>query len=255
MRLDQWLVKHQKVRSRSQAEELIKRGEVLILSSEKNLWIKILKPSYEVNEAFDPKNIKIESVISEFVARSGYKLKKALEHVRFDVEGLNCLDVGQSTGGFSQVLLESNAKKVIGVDVGQNQISADLRKYQNLICFENLDIRKAGENEVFVKESPFEFVVVDVSFISLLNVLDPILNFIKPDGHVLALVKPQFELTKSDLDKKGLVKDPSKYKDVEAKIKNYITAMEGIMFLDFFKSSLEGKDGNVEFFVYLKKLK
>ena len=223
MRLDQWLVKYFKVRSRTQAEELIKRGEVQILNEKTLTWQKASKPSMSLNENFNPEHLKVESVLMGYVARSGYKLQKALEVIssmslNFNVKGLKCLDVGQSTGGFSQVLLEAGADLVVGLDVGSGQLSPELKDHPNIISFENLDIRKAKENEDFVNHSPFDMAVVDVSFISLTQVIDSILPFIKPKGQVLALVKPQFELTSKDLDKKGRVKSESKYLEVQTNI-------------------------------------
>ncbi len=253
MRLDQWLVKHQKVRSRSQAEELIKRGDVFVFNLKENVWIKVSKPSLEIDEHFNSDHLKIESVISNFVSRSGYKLKKALEHLNLSVSGLKCLDVGQSTGGFSQVLLESNADYVVGVDVGKNQLSEDLLKYENLKCFENLDIRNSSNNIEFIKQSPFDVAVIDVSFISLTQVLATVLSLLKPNGHIVALVKPQFELSKNDLDKKGIVKDKKNFLMVENKIKDFVNGFEEMEFKDFFTSKLEGKDGNIEFFIYVTK--
>jgi 23S rRNA (cytidine1920-2'-O)/16S rRNA (cytidine1409-2'-O)-methyltransferase len=276
MRLDQWLVKHQKVRSRTQAEELIKRGEVFILNEKTSEWQKVLKPSFDLDNNFNPDNLKIDSVLMGYVARSGYKLEKALEVISsmylsskttdlnlqnanqkdsnttyFNIKGLKCLDVGQSTGGFSQALLEAGADLVVGLDVGTGQLSPELKGHSKLISFENLDIRKAKDNEDFVSYSPFDLAVVDVSFISLTQVLDSILQFIKPEGQVLALVKPQFELTSKDLDKKGRVKSEAKYQEVQTKITDYVLE-HGLKVEAYFVSQLEGKDGNTEFFIYLK---
>lgn len=251
MRLDQWLVKNQKVRSRTQAEELIKRGEVSILDPKTSEWQAVQKPSFEVNDEFDPEHLKISSVLLDYVARSGYKLEKALEHLKIRLTGFNCLDVGQSTGGFSQALLEKGALTVVGLDVGSNQLSEDLRKYNNLFCFENLDIRKAKDNPDLVAHTPFDLAVVDVSFISLTQVLDYIVPLLKVGAQGLALVKPQFELTARDLDKKGLVKSTDKYLEVETKIRNHLKELK-LQCLDYFKSELEGKDGNTEFFVHFK---
>lgn len=273
MRLDQWLVKYNKVRSRTQAEELIKRGEVLILNEKTSTWQKASKPSMSLDENFNPEHLKIESVLMGYVARSGYKLQKALEVIgsmslsskttdsnsqnsnkaHFNVKGMKCLDVGQSTGGFSQALLEAGADLVVGLDVGSGQLNPELKNHPKLISFENLDIRKAKENEDFVNHSPFDMAVVDVSFISLTQVIDSILPFIKPKGQLLALVKPQFELTSKDLDKKGRVKSESKYLEVQTKIKDHVLKL-GLKVEAYFVSELEGKDGNTEFFIYLKSV-
>lgn len=252
MRLDQWLVKNHKVRSRSQAEELIKRGDVCILDPKSKSWIKILKPSYPMDEDFEVENIKIESVLADYVARSGYKLNKSLQSLNINPEGLFCLDVGQSTGGFSQELLQSKAKFVVGLDVGKNQLSDELKKSTNLKSFENLDIRNALENSEFINFVPFDLAVVDVSFISLTQVLKHVVLCLKSGGRVIALVKPQFELSKNDLDKKGRVKQDSKYQLVEDKIKTHIAHQLKCEILDYIPSQLDGKEGNKEFFVHFK---
>ena len=251
MRLDRWLVKHQRVRSRTQAEELIKRGEVSIYDLKTSEWKEVLKPSFEIKEEFDPDHLKISSVLLDYVARSGYKLEKALEHLKIRLTGLNCLDVGQSTGGFSQALIEKGALYVVGLDVGSNQLSEDLLKYPHLFCFENLDIRKAKDNPDLVAHTPFDLVVVDVSFISLTQVLEDIVPLLKVGAQGIALVKPQFELTAQDLDKKGLVKSADKYLEVESKIRNHLQHLK-LQCLDYFQSELDGKDGNTEFFVHFK---
>ncbi len=254
MRLDQWLVQELKVRSRSQAEELIKRGEVKVYNLGLGAWLKIFKPSFKIDQNIDPSLVKITSVLLDYVARSGYKLEKAVEHVGLKIQQLNCLDVGQSTGGFSQFLLNKKAKLVVGVDVGVGQLDPKLSRIPNLISFENLDFRDAHKNKEFLEYSPFDLVVIDVSFISLVHILESVPGFLTLSGKVLALVKPQFELSKKDLDKRGRVKDLDKYEDVEIKIKNFIEENKRLKLLDFFQSELEGKDGNKEFFIYLQKL-
>lgn len=255
MRLDQWLLKNQMVRSRSQAEELIKRGDVKVLNLRTQTWDVITKPSFVVSEDLDVDGVKVHSDISEYVSRSGFKLYKALEHLKVNVEGLKCLDVGQSTGGFSQVLLEQQAGLVVGLDVGHNQLNEKLKNHKNLLSFENLDIRNVKSNSEFIKLCPFDLVVIDVSFISLTQVLSAVADLIHRDSKIVALVKPQFELSKVDLDKKGRVKDEKKLLEVESKIKDYIKIQLPFEILEYFPSDLEGKDGNKEFFIYLKNLK
>ncbi len=250
MRLDHWLVHHQKVRSRSQAEELIKRGDVAILDSKSFEWKKILKPSYLVADNFNPEHLKIESTLAGYVARSGYKLERALSTLNLNVKGLKCLDVGQSTGGFSQTLLEAGAQIVVGLDVGKGQLNPDLLKYPNLISFENLDIRRANESNDFLSYCPFDLAVIDVSFISLTHIFDSLLKFLKPKAQILALVKPQFELEAKDLDKKGRVRNAKDFLKVENKIKDHILKL-GLSLESYFVSELEGKDGNVEFFIFM----
>ncbi len=252
MRLDQWLVLQNKVRSRSQAEELISRGEVSLFDPKTKSWAILKKASYKVLEHVTEEQIKVESELTSFVARSGIKLKKALEKIKFNVEGLKCLDVGQSTGGFTQVLIENKADLVVGLDVGAGQLSDDLKNNLKIKSFENLDIRLAKKNIDFKLNLPFDFVVIDVSFISLTQVLGSIPELLKPKASVLALVKPQFELSAKDLDRKGLVKGKDKFIEVEAKIKTFVQGMKQFKILDYFQSELLGKEGSLEFFIYLK---
>ena len=253
MRFDQWLVKNKDIRSRSQAEELIKRGDVEIFDLVKKEWRVIKKTSHILVEDFDPTNVRIRSELSNFVSRAGYKLMKAFEMIEHSVEGLRCLDVGQSTGGFSQVLIQKKAEIVVGLDVGTNQLSESLHRYKNLYSFEGLDIRNAQKNKEFTRFALFDFAVVDVSFISLTHVLDDIVDLLKSQGNLLALVKPQFELSKVDLDKKGRVKSEEKLNEVENKILSYIDHQKKFKVLNFFPSALEGKEGNKEFFIFLRK--
>lgn len=254
MRLDLWLVKNKGVRSRSQAEEFIKRGDVHIFDPDQDKWIVAQKTSQDISEDFDTSFIKVESVLAEFVSRAGFKLKKALEHIKFNVSGLKCLDVGQSTGGFSQVLIDNKATLVVGLDVGTNQLNESLHHYKNLYSFEGLDIRNAKKNKEFIRFAPFDFCVVDVSFISLTQVLDDIEELLKNKGYLLALVKPQFELSREDLDKKGRVKMASKLDEVQIKITEFVKSSQKFQVLEYFPSALEGKDGNKEFFIYARKV-
>lgn len=253
MRFDQWLVKNKDIRSRSQAEDLIKRGDVQVFDLIKNEWKVVKKTSYDLAEDFDPSNVRVQSELSEFVSRAGYKLKKAFEVIELSIEGQSCLDVGQSTGGFSQVLIEKKASVVVGLDVGTNQLNESLHRYKNLYSFEGLDIRNAKKNNEFIRFAPFDFGVVDVSFISLTQVLDDIETLLKSNGFLLALVKPQFELSRDDLDKKGRVKSDDKLTEVKTKIVNFVETQKKFKVLDYFPSALEGKEGNKEFFIFLKR--
>lgn len=250
MRLDQWLVKTNKVRSRTQAEELIKRGEVQILVN--SAWKVVTKPAHKVEDHVLEDHIKIESDISKFVARSGYKLEKALEHLNLMVAGKRCVDVGQSTGGFTQVLIDQEADLVVGLDVGKDQLCSQFKSHLKVKCFENLDIRTAAEHPELKALAPFDLAVVDVSFISLTLVLNPILNILRQDAVILALVKPQFELSSSQLDRRGLVKGEDLLLEVEKKIEDFIAEDQRLQILDYFPSALPGKEGNLEFFAYIR---
>jgi 23S rRNA (cytidine1920-2'-O)/16S rRNA (cytidine1409-2'-O)-methyltransferase len=252
MRLDQWLVLNKKVRSRSQAEEVISRGEVSLFDSKKSVWTVLTKASYKVLDEVTSDQIKVESELTSYVARSGLKLKRAIERLNLNIQHLKCLDVGQSTGGFTQVLLEKGATQVIGLDVGTAQLSSELLSHPKVISFENLDIRSAQNNLEFKKYTPFQMIVVDVSFISLTLVLESLQDLLIPGGQVLALVKPQFEVSAKELDKKGLIKNPETLKTVQEKIYDFVKSKTDFKIEAYLSSELEGKDGNKEFFIYLK---
>jgi 23S rRNA (cytidine1920-2'-O)/16S rRNA (cytidine1409-2'-O)-methyltransferase len=252
MRLDQWLVLNKKVRSRSQAEEVISRGEVSFFDPKKSIWIVLTKASYKVLDEITEDQIKVESELTSYVARSGLKLKRAIERLKLNIQDLKCLDVGQSTGGFTQVLLEKGATQVIGLDVGTAQLSSEFLSHPNVISFENLDIRSAQNNLEFKKYTPFQMIVVDVSFISLTLVLESLQDLLIPGGQVLALVKPQFEVSAKELDKKGLIKNPETLKTVQEKIYDFVKSKTDFTIEAYLTSELEGKDGNKEFFIYLK---
>lgn len=253
MRLDLWLLKHLKVRSRAQARDVIHRQEVYIFDQNKKVWNKNFKASFDIGEEFNPEHIEVRSELLTYVARSGLKLQRALESKSISVQGLKGLDVGQSTGGFTQVLLKNDATQVVGVEVGHSQLDMILKADPRVVLFEKLDIREAHLNLEFVKYSPFQFCVVDVSFISLTKIIDKILKIMDDNTYILALVKPQFELTKAQLNKAGVVKDPKKYIDVENKIIEFVKKIPNCSLEDYFPSELDGQDGNKEFFVYIKK--
>lgn len=251
MRIDQWLFVKGLARSRTHAEDMIRRGDVSVMTSKG--WESVTKAAYKIDEAFPLENIKIESELTKYVSRGGLKLEKALLHLKLTPQNLKVLDVGQSTGGFTDCLLQAGASEVIGVEVGRDQLDGKIKADQRNITFEGLDIRQAHLNEVFMRLTPFDLVVIDASFISLHHILPSVLELIAPQGQVLALVKPQFELTAKDLNKKGIVKSAAKLELVQNLIRDYVRGLSGVKELDYFQSEEKGKDGNVEYFIFLEK--
>lgn len=244
MRLDLFLVQHKNVESRTRAQDLIAQGLVLF----KN---KVLsKPSLDVTEDMFSEITITENNLSQYVSRAGFKLAGALDHIQQNVEGLKVLDVGQSTGGFTDALLQRGVKQVIGLDVGTAQLHDKIKNDKRVTYFENLNVKDISSHAL-AKEI-FDGIVCDVSFISLTKVVVFLEPLLKTKGFFLLLVKPQFECGPQALDKNGIVSDPDVYKVIQS---NITSLCEKIFHgkTVFFESSITGKDGNKEFFIYGKK--
>ena len=242
MRLDHFLVEKKIFKSRTQAQEAIKNGLVSVFIN-KN-WIVQKKTSFICSEAT---KIKCDTSDFNWASRAGLKLERALKHLKLNLNGKTALDVGQSTGGFTDVLLSLGVKKVIGVDVGKDQLDEKLRADARVVFYENQDARDLS----CIKNQVIDFFSVDLSFISLLKVAPEIHSKLhKDEVKGLFLVKPQFEVGRSLIGKGGLVKASEVHLQCE---KNIIEGLEAIGFkvLDYFPSGLKGKDGNQEFFCFV----
>lgn len=235
MRLDLYLTKNFNIQSRNKANELIKSNKVKVNG------LIISKPSFIVEDGH-------EIVLLEedfYVSRAAYKLKFFLEELNLDLKNSLALDIGSSTGGFAQILLENSVKSVTCVDVGSNQLHERVKVDSRVIFFENTDIRDFKSSEIF------DIVTCDISFISILNVIDSInsLNFKK----FIILFKPQFEVgTNVKRDKKGVVKD----KNAITKARdNFLAKTISLNWKLLYsnKSKLQGKDGNEEELFYFSK--
>lgn len=245
LRLDQALVAWGLAPSRTKAQEMIRSGEIEIENS--GQWSVCL----DVSKSVDPgekDRFRVGSAATtlQYVSRGGHKLAAALDYLQLSVAGLKCLDVGQSTGGFSDALLQRGVAHVIGVDVGSGQLHPKLSQDPRVQPHEQTHIE-----EFFAKlASPLlvDLCVVDVSFISLTKVL-PILGFnFKPGVRLLALVKPQFEVGPQALGKGGVVKDARLFDIVKEQIK--VAAHQSSFRNDaYFASAVKGQDGNQEFFL------
>ncbi len=270
MRIDQLLVHHQHASTRSQAQRLIADG---VLWQQGDVWKRVLKNGDEVPE--DAPLQLLNTAEARYVSRGGLKLEAALAHVQLDVRGMACLDVGQSTGGFTDCLLQRGAASVVGVDVGCAQLHPQLRTDPRVLCVEKVNARaltaddllqayedSIGEQGVFDSEgSPddtdqavhtfapsFDLIVADLSFISQTLVLPAVLALLKPGGRLLTLVKPQFELQPGQVGKGGIVKDASLYVFVEQRLREACAAL-GLVVTAWFDSPIAGGDGNREFFI------
>ncbi|MGB5919086.1 23S rRNA (cytidine-2'-O)-methyltransferase TlyA [Arcobacter sp.] len=235
MRLDLFLTKAFDIQSRNKAHELIKANKIKIDGAI------ITKPSFNVEETH-----KVEILEDTFyVSRAAYKLKYFLDEIDLDLKNLTALDIGSSTGGFTQILLENGVKNVTCVDVGSNQLHEKIKHDKKIDFFENCDIRD------FKSDKIFDIVTCDVSFISLHNIIDDINRL--STKNIIVLFKPQFEVgTNVKRDKKGMVKDKDAIDLARRKFLG-VTVLLNWKLIKNSKSKLEGKDGNIEELFYFKK--
>lgn len=189
-----------------------------------------------------------------YVSRGGRKLAGALTESGISVNGAVCLDVGQSTGGFSDCLLQAGAQRIVGVEVGHGQLHARLLSDPRVVCREGINCRALVAEDLGgdMPEGGFNIIVADLSFISLTLVLPQLPALLAVTGHMLLLVKPQFEVGKSGLAKGGIVRDVALYPEVEAKIRAACDNV-GVKVQGWFDSPITGGDGNREFFIWIQK--
>ena len=243
MRADQLLVQRGLAPTRSTAQRLIERGAVRWRAS--GAWATPRKAGEDLPEASELE-LTDDSEL-RFVSRGGLKLDGALNRTRIDVNGRACLDVGQSTGGFTDVLLQRGAARVVGVDVGHGQLAQKLRADPRVTALEGINARHLDAG--MLPAARYDLIVGDLSFISLTLVLPALAPLLEPGGAtLLLLVKPQFELQPADIGKGGLVKDRAAYARVEARLRE-ACALAGLAVIDWFESPVAGGDGNTEFFI------
>lgn len=198
-----------------------------------------------------PETVKIEvrGNTLPYVSRGGLKLEKAMKNFDVTLEGKVCMDVGASTGGFTDCMLQNGAVKVYSIDVGYGQLDWKLRNDPRVVCMEKTNIRYVVPKDL---EGPADFSSIDVSFISLTKVLLPVRNLLSQDGQIVCLIKPQFEAGREKVGKKGVVRDPAVHKEVIEKViafakEQYLQPLA----LDF--SPIKGPEGNIEYLLYLQK--
>ena len=250
MRADQLLVERGLAASRSQAQRLIAAG--VRWRSLPGDWKTVTKNGDELRETVELELL--DTAESRFVSRGGLKLDGALTHCGIDVTGQRCLDVGQSSGGFTDCLLQRGAVLVVGVDVGQGQLHPKLRADHRVMCIEKCNARELTSQQLVeaggeTAAAPFDLIVGDLSFISQTLVWPAIVPLLKPSGRLLMLVKPQFELQPEHIGKGGLVKDAASYALVKQRIEQ-ACADHGLTLRDYVESAITGGDGNREFFVW-----
>jgi hemolysin TlyA family protein len=239
-RLDVLVVKRNLAQSREKAKALIMAGNIFVENQRED----------KVGTTFDENVcIKLKGNTLPYVSRGGLKLEKAMKAFGVDVQGKVCSDVGSSTGGFTDCMLQNGAKKVFAIDVGRGQLDWKLRQDERVICMEKTNIRYVTPEDL---GEEIAFSSIDVSFISLTKVLLPIYQYLKQEGEVVALIKPQFEAGREKVGKKGVVREKSTHEEVIEKVLSYAQSI-GFVVLDLTFSPIRGPEGNIEYLAYLKK--
>jgi len=234
IRLDQILFDRKLAESKSKAQAMIMAGQVFVEGKVIN------KSGYNIKP--DAK-IKIKDIGPEWVSRGAYKLIKALDENNIKVDNKTCMDLGASTGGFTEVLVKRNAKKVFAVDVGTNQLHEKLKKMKEIVNIEKTNARYLTKDLI---TEFIELLVCDVSFISLKKVILPCLNFLKKNSVIIVLIKPQFESKKNET-KKGVVKDSEVHLRICNEIQNWFENECNCEVLKIIESPITGPKGNKEF--------
>ncbi len=239
-RLDVLLVKRNLAESREKAKAVIMAGNVFVDGQREDKAGSIFPPDV---------SIEVRGHVLPYVSRGGLKLEKALANFDVDVKDCVCTDVGSSTGGFTDCMLQNGAKKVYAIDVGRGQLDWKLRNDPRVVCMEKTNIRYVTPEDI---GEPVDFSSIDVSFISLTKVLTPIRDYLKADGEIVALIKPQFEAGREKVGKKGVVREKSTHREVIRKVMDHAQSIGfDLCALDF--SPIKGPEGNIEYLIHLKK--
>ncbi|MBN8417941.1 MAG: TlyA family RNA methyltransferase [Verrucomicrobia bacterium] len=236
-RLDLALVKLGIVPSREQAKRLIMAGEVSVLGK------RITQPGWLVA---DVQQIVVRQR-PKFVSRGGLKLEGALNHFGIDVTGMTALDVGASTGGFTDCLLQRGAVKVFAFDVGTNQLAWKIRSDPRVVSREQFNLRHMRPEDI---GQEVDILVADLSFISLTLVLPAVLQVLRQGGQALVLIKPQFELSREEVGKGGIVREPELHAKACARIEEFVRSQPDLEWRGMIESSIQGTDGNREFLAW-----
>ena len=239
-RLDVLLVKRNLASSREKAKAIIMSGNVFVDGQRED------KAGTSFSEEVQ---IEVRGHALPYVSRGGLKLEKAMKNFDVSMEGKVCTDVGSSTGGFTDCMLQNGAVKAFAIDVGHGQLDWKLRQDERVVCMEKTNIRYVQPEDL---GEPIDFSSIDVSFISLTKVLLPIRNYLKENGEIVALIKPQFEAGREKVGKKGVVRDPTVHKEVlEHYLEHAQEAGFGVLGLTY--SPIRGPEGNIEYLGFLKK--
>lgn len=239
-RLDVLLVNRGLAASREKAKAIIMSGNVYVDGQKED------KAGSSFNETV---NIEVRGNTLKYVSRGGLKLEKAMENFDVTIEGKICMDVGSSTGGFTDCMLQNGAVKVYSVDVGHGQLAWKLRNDERVVCMEKTNIRYVTPEDIADK---IDFSSIDVSFISLTKVLLPVKNLLTDDGQIVCLIKPQFEAGREKVGKHGVVRDKAVHIEVIEMVINYAISI-GFEILNLEFSPVKGPEGNIEYLLHLQK--
>lgn len=239
-RLDVLLVKRGLAVSREKAKAVIMAGIVYVENQKED----------KAGSMFpDTVKIEVRGNTLKYVSRGGLKLEKAMTHFGVTLDKKVCMDVGASTGGFTDCMLQNGAVKVYAIDVGHGQLDWKLRNDERVVCMEKTNIRYVVPEDL---QEPADFSSIDVSFISLTKVLLPVYHLLKDDGEVVCLIKPQFEAGREKVGKKGVVRDPAVHEEVIDKVIAYAKSIGyAVRHLEF--SPIKGPEGNIEYLLHIRK--
>ena len=241
-RLDVLLCERGLAESREKAKAVIMSGIVYVNNNKEDKAGSTFPDSEETM-------IEVRGAGLKYVSRGGLKLEKAMETFGIRLDGMTCMDIGASTGGFTDCMLQNGAVRVYAVDVGHGQLAWKLRNDERVICMEKTNIRYVAPEDIGVK---LDFASVDVSFISLDKVLPVARELLKDDGRMVCLIKPQFEAGRNEVGKKGVVRDKKVHCKVVQKIVDLSTSL-GFAVLGLTWSPVKGPEGNIEYLIYLGK--
>ena len=239
-RLDVLLVKRNLAESREKAKALIMSGIVYVNGQKED------KAGTTFEETAP---IEVRGSTLKYVSRGGLKLEKAMDRFGVRLDGKICMDVGASTGGFTDCMLQNGAVKVYSVDVGHGQLAWKLRNDERVVCMEKTNIRYVTPEDI---ADPIGFASIDVSFISLTKVLGPVKDLLEDNGQIVCLIKPQFEAGREKVGKKGVVREPAVHLEVIDMVIDYALSI-GFEALNLEFSPIKGPEGNIEYLLYLQK--
>lgn len=240
-RLDVLLVRQGFAPSREKAKAIIMSGNVFVQGQRED------KAGTTFEE--DKVQIEVKGSALKYVSRGGLKLEKAMEQFGIVLQDTVCMDIGASTGGFTDCMLQNGAGKVYSVDVGHGQLAWKLRNDERVVCMEKTNFRYVVREDI---ADELDFASVDVSFISLTKILEPAKNLLKEGGEMVCLIKPQFEAGKEKVGKKGVVREPEIHREVIEKVIDYADSIGfAVLHLEF--SPIKGPEGNIEYLVHLRK--
>ncbi|MEG1802434.1 MAG: TlyA family RNA methyltransferase [Lachnospiraceae bacterium] len=239
-RLDVLLVKKDLAPSREKAKAMIMSGNVFVNNQRED----------KAGTSFDETSIiEVRGNTLKYVSRGGLKLEKAMQEFGIELTDAVCMDIGASTGGFTDCMLQNDAKKVFAVDVGYGQFAWKLRQDPRVVCMEKTNIRYVTQEDI---KEELDFASVDVSFISLTKVLEPAYQLLKTGGRMVCLIKPQFEAGREKVGKKGVVRDQGTHLEVIEKVVLFARTL-GFSILGISYSPIKGPEGNIEYLVYIRK--